>query len=111
MKTSHLYFSVFGILLLTCLFQASCTTPEFNGEFSLIGETTGIKGGLLVHLGCGDGQKTALLHQGPQYIVHGFDRNEDNITKARRVLGYEPSIELEEGLKRTAEWYRDWGWL
>jgi len=29
-----------------------------------------------------------------------------NIDKARAVLGYEPKVELEEGLRRTAEWYR-----
>jgi len=29
-----------------------------------------------------------------------------NIDKARRVLGYEPTVTLEEGLQRTAEWYR-----
>ena len=29
-----------------------------------------------------------------------------NIDKARRVLGYEPAVHLEEGLRRTAEWYR-----
>jgi len=28
-----------------------------------------------------------------------------NIDKAREVLGYEPKVELEEGLRRTAEWY------
>lgn len=33
------------------------------------------------------------------------------ITKARRVLGYEPKIELEEGLRRTCEWYRRHGFL
>lgn len=29
-----------------------------------------------------------------------------SIEKARRVLGYEPKIDLEEGLQRTIEWYR-----
>ena len=27
------------------------------------------------------------------------------ISKARNLLGYEPSVELEEGLRRTANWY------
>jgi len=30
-----------------------------------------------------------------------------NIDKARRVLGYEPQVHLEEGLRRTAAWYRE----
>jgi nucleoside-diphosphate-sugar epimerase len=29
-----------------------------------------------------------------------------DITRARRVLGYEPSVSFEEGLRRTIEWYR-----
>lgn len=29
-----------------------------------------------------------------------------NIGKARELLGYEPCVELEEGLRRTIEWYR-----
>ncbi len=29
-----------------------------------------------------------------------------NIDKARRLLGYEPRVDLEEGLLRTIEWYR-----
>jgi len=29
-----------------------------------------------------------------------------NIDKARRLLGYEPQVDLEEGLLRTIEWYR-----
>ncbi len=29
-----------------------------------------------------------------------------NINKARRLLGFEPRVELEEGLLRTIEWYR-----
>lgn len=29
-----------------------------------------------------------------------------NIDKARRILGYEPAVDLEPGLLRTIEWYR-----
>lgn len=34
-----------------------------------------------------------------------------DITKARRILGYQPRVSLEEGLKRTAEWYLKNGML
>jgi nucleoside-diphosphate-sugar epimerase len=30
-----------------------------------------------------------------------------NIDKAKRLLGYQPKVHLEEGLRRTAEWYRE----
>jgi nucleoside-diphosphate-sugar epimerase len=29
-----------------------------------------------------------------------------DITKAHRLLGYQPIVSFEEGLKRTIEWYR-----
>jgi nucleoside-diphosphate-sugar epimerase len=29
-----------------------------------------------------------------------------DISKARRLLGYEPTVSFEEGLRRTVEWYR-----
>jgi nucleoside-diphosphate-sugar epimerase len=29
-----------------------------------------------------------------------------DITKARRILGYEPTVAFEEGLRRTVDWYR-----
>jgi nucleoside-diphosphate-sugar epimerase len=34
-----------------------------------------------------------------------------DISKARNVLGYEPRVSLREGMKRTAEWYREEGLL
>jgi dihydroflavonol-4-reductase len=33
------------------------------------------------------------------------------IDKARRLLGYAPRVDLEEGVARTAAWYREAGWL
>jgi len=43
-----------------------------------------------------------------EFFVH--DRAFD-IGKARRLLGYEPQVELKAGLARTAEWYRANAWL
>jgi nucleoside-diphosphate-sugar epimerase len=38
------------------------------------------------------------------------DRAADS-SKARRLLGYEPRFSLEEGVRLTAGWYRQQGWL
>ncbi len=34
-----------------------------------------------------------------------------DISKARNELGYNPKVPLEEGLTRTAQWYKEHGWL
>jgi dihydroflavonol-4-reductase len=34
-----------------------------------------------------------------------------SIEKARRLLGYDPVVDLETGFVRTADWYRKAGWL
>jgi nucleoside-diphosphate-sugar epimerase len=33
------------------------------------------------------------------------------IEKARRLLGYAPKVDLDSGIRRTAAWYREAGWL
>jgi len=53
-------------------------------------KATGVKGGLVVHLGCGDGKLTASLHADKRYLVHGLDTNKSHVAKARmhiRTLG------------------------
>ncbi len=47
-------------------------------------ESAGIKGGLFIHLGCGDGRLTAALRQGNGCLVQGLDRNARNVEAARR---------------------------
>jgi nucleoside-diphosphate-sugar epimerase len=34
-----------------------------------------------------------------------------DISKARHELGYNPKVPLKEGLTRTAQWYKEHGWL
>ena len=36
-------------------------------------ESTGVRGGLVVHLGCGDGKLTAALRANDSYLVQGLD--------------------------------------
>jgi outer membrane protein assembly factor BamB len=55
-------------------------------EAGQILEATGIKGGLIVHLGCGDGRLTAALRAGNRYLVHGLDADGENVAKARAFI-------------------------
>ena len=53
-------------------------------------ETSGVRGGLVVHLGCAGGTLTAALHAGDAYLVHGLDSRAADVEKARshiRSLG------------------------
>jgi outer membrane protein assembly factor BamB len=45
-----------------------------------------VKGGLVVHLGCGDGALTAALRASDVYLVHGLDADPANVTKARAFI-------------------------
>jgi outer membrane protein assembly factor BamB len=48
----------------------------------ILGET-GFRGGLVVHLGCGDGQLTTALAAGEGVLVHGLDTCHANVQQAR----------------------------
>ncbi|HEY7438735.1 MAG TPA: NAD-dependent epimerase/dehydratase family protein, partial [Acidimicrobiia bacterium] len=50
------------------------------------------------------GSSSEIVHE-PLPVDDPTQRQPD-ITLARRVLGWEPRVELEEGLTRTLEWYR-----
>ncbi len=47
---------------------------------------TGVTGGLVVHIGCGDGTLTAALHAGDGYLVQGLDTSAQNVAKARELI-------------------------
>jgi outer membrane protein assembly factor BamB len=49
-------------------------------------EESGIKGGLVVHLGCGDGSETLKLKVSGAWLVRGLDRNPGNIQIARKKI-------------------------
>ena len=49
-------------------------------------EKTGVQGGLVVHVGCGDGKLTAALHPNDRYLVQGLDTNPANVAQARQHI-------------------------
>jgi len=49
-------------------------------------EATGIQGGLVVHLGCGDGKLTAALRANDRYLVQGLDADADCVAETRELL-------------------------
>jgi len=49
-------------------------------------EATGVRGGLVVHLGCGDGTLTAALRENDRYLVHGLDVEGRAVAEARQHI-------------------------
>ena len=57
-----------------------------QGSADSILETSGVKGGLVVHIGCGDGKLTAALRANDSYLVHGLDKDAARIAAARKHI-------------------------
>ncbi len=76
-----------AIVSLACLptTRAAGAPPQTGaGEFAReILDSTGVSGGLVVHVGCGDGALTADLGADRPYLVHGLDCDAANVAKAR----------------------------
>ncbi|HVC95053.1 MAG TPA: PQQ-binding-like beta-propeller repeat protein [Pirellulales bacterium] len=49
-------------------------------------EQSGVRGGFVVHLGCGDGKLTAALRATDSYQVHGLDTSAARIAETRAAL-------------------------
>ena len=57
-----------------------------DAEAQRILAETGVQGGLIVHLPCGDGQLTAALGAGEGFVVQGLDRSPAHVETARRTI-------------------------
>lgn len=85
--------------------------PEANGKAFNIGSTSPIKIrdlALLIKQLTGS---ESPIHTIPYEQVHGPNFEDTparlpDLTRSRTLLGYSPSVALEEGLRRTIEWYR-----
>ena len=65
---------------------ASAVAGESSSLADQIVRASGIRAGLCVHLGVGDGSLTADLAQGGRFLVHGLDPDEKAVEKARAAI-------------------------
>ncbi len=72
-----------ALVLAATMMTAALAIAETGRE---IIDASGIKGGLVVHLGCGNGKLTAELYANESYMVHGLDTYSVNIAKARAYI-------------------------
>jgi outer membrane protein assembly factor BamB len=91
------------VLWILCVVSSILAQPgDPEQQAKQILEITGVKGGLIVHIGCGNGKLTAALRTSENYLVHGLDSNAQAVEAARehiRKLGvYGPlSVECFDG--------------
>ena len=74
-------------LCLTLGLQAGVAAPRSaERQAKTILDTSGVTGGLVVHVGCDDGRLTAALRRNDRYVVQGLDADEDDVLKARSYI-------------------------
>ncbi|MDH4240468.1 MAG: class I SAM-dependent methyltransferase, partial [Phycisphaerae bacterium] len=88
-------------LLAICLLAGTTEAKNNDAqtEAKKILDTTGVKGGIVVHLGCGDGILTAALHANDRYTVHGLEADPAKVDKARsyiKALGTYGAVSVEQ---------------
>jgi len=62
-------------------------------------EASGVRSGLAVHVGCGHGELTASLGTSDAFLVHGLDRDADNVRHARahiRSKGFYGRVSVDQ---------------
>ena len=75
-----------GTLAVVAALVATARPAGAQGGVKQILAAAGSAGGLVVHVGCGDGQLTAALWSGPGTIVHGLDVDAGNVAAARKHI-------------------------
>jgi len=72
-----------ALWLLACASVASSATAGPAESAREILNATGIRAGLIVHVGCGDGALTAALRANDSMLVHGLDADARKVQQAR----------------------------
>jgi len=82
------------ILFSSVVSSYSASTANAGTETRLaerILDYSGVEGGLVVHVGCGNGKLTAALRAGDAYLVRGVDTDQEKVDEAREYI---KSLEL-----------------
>ncbi len=79
--TRVLLLSVFSLALVQ-----GCSKISPSEQAKNILEDSGIQGGLIVHVNCGDGILTEALKTGDSFLVQGLDPKMENVRKAREYI-------------------------
>jgi len=87
MKIQHRSSAKFALALCISFLPTAIAQTGYNTRRAgQILDATGVHGGLVAHIGCGDGKLTAALHASDAYLVHGLDVKAENVEKARASI-------------------------
>ena len=75
-----------NVICAVALTMTACTPVRADSLADDILTDSQVKGGLVVHVGCGDGQLTVALHADQRYLVHGLDASEEMVQRARQTI-------------------------
>ena len=72
------------VLCVSCTLSATLARPSgYDRRARQILDAVGVRGGLIIHIGCGDGKLTAALCANGSFLVHGLDTDGVDIAEAR----------------------------
>jgi outer membrane protein assembly factor BamB len=74
------------LLFLLSVPVVSITFAADTTQGRAILELANYRGGLIVHIGCGDGRLTAALHTGDEALVQGLDADAAKVAEARKQI-------------------------
>ena len=66
-----------------CAVAAAAADVPTAGE---VYRATGVRGGLVVHVGCGEGELTAALRANERFLVQGLERDAAKVARARAMI-------------------------
>lgn len=87
-----------AFLVLGPVSVARAQPGDYEQKAKQILDATGVQGGLIVHLGCGDGKLTAALCANDGFLVHGLDADAAKVAAVRTYvssLGLYGRVSLE----------------
>ena len=83
---SRLFYVPITLCIFSVILFQGCKKDSPSAQAKNILEKSGIQGGLVVHVNCGDGMLTETLKAGESYLVQGLDPSIENVQKARQYI-------------------------
>jgi len=80
---AHWLHRVAAFALVLAFAWMACAAGSAEEQARQILAATGVRGGLVIHVRCGDGALTVALRANDSYCVHGLDADPANVAKAR----------------------------